>query len=69
MVFAYGRTAKVTEMLIKSGALADANPAVFTGKVKVTVAGTMTIQFAQGTTDASNTHVGDGAFLVVQRIA
>jgi predicted secreted protein len=57
------------QAITTTGALADANPAVFTGHIVATVAGTVKIQFAQGTTNASNCHVGAGAHFKAQRTA
>lgn len=51
-----------------TGALAD-SPFFFKGKLVVTVAGTILVQFAQGTTNASNTHVDKGSYLKLTKVA
>lgn len=57
------------QQLLTTGAPADATPALYKGNLVVTVAGTITITFAQVTTDATNTHVGAGSYLKAQRVA
>ena len=62
-------TSWTTEFVIATtGALADL-PFIFKGKLVVTVAGTILLQFTQGTSDASNTHIDKGSFLKLQRVA
>lgn len=51
-----------------TGALAD-SPFFFKGKLVVTVAGTIIVEFAQGTTNASNTHVDSGSYLKLTKVA
>ncbi len=55
--------------VLSDQAIADINPVVFKGKLVATVAGTVTIQFAQVTTGAFNTHIGAGAWFMAQRVA
>ena len=55
--------------LATTGAPAGANPVVIEGILVATVAGTVTISFAQGTSDGSNTSISPGAHLVARRVA
>lgn len=64
-----GTSWTTAQELATTGAPADASPAFYKGKIVATVAGTVKIQFAQGTTDASNTHVGAGSYFMAQRVA
>jgi hypothetical protein len=52
-----------------TGAGDDTQPVIFKGKLVVTTAGTISIQFAQVTTGAFNTHVSAGAWFKLQRVA
>lgn len=51
-----------------TGALA-VSPFFFKGKIVVTVAGTILVQFAQGTADISNTHIDSGSYLKLTKVA
>jgi len=51
-----------------TGALAD-QPFVFKGHLVATVAGTVTLSFAQGTSDGSDTHIDKGSHLIARRVA
>jgi hypothetical protein len=51
-----------------TGDIAD-TPFVMEGVVVCTVAGTLIVQFAQGTTAAINTHIDMGSYLEAQRVA
>jgi hypothetical protein len=55
--------------LATTGAPAANNPIVVEGKLVVTVAGTIIVSFAQGTSNGSNTHIDSGAYLMIQRVA
>lgn len=51
-----------------TGALAD-TPFLFKGKLVTTVGGTIILEFTQGTSDVSNTHIDKGSYLKLQRVA
>jgi hypothetical protein len=53
---------------VYTGDIADV-PFVLEGVVVTTVAGTLTVQFAQGTTTAINTHIDKGSYLEAYRVA
>lgn len=55
--------------LLSAGALTDYTFAFYVGFITVTAAGTFKVQFAQNTADPTNTHIDEGAFLAVQRVA
>lgn len=68
VLFPTSWTTETETMFATTGALAD-TPFVFKGVLVVTVAGTLTLQFTQGTSDASNTHIDKGSYLVARRVA
>lgn len=51
-----------------TGALTDA-PFHFKGIITCTVAGALSLKFAQGTSDASNTHIDSGSYLIARKVA
>ena len=65
--------AKLTAWNTETTYLVDAAlaevPFRFKGVLTVTVAGTVTIQFSQGTSDASNTHVDSGSYFTARKVA
>jgi len=62
-------TTEFETQLATTGAPAGENPIIIEGKLTVTVAGTILLEFTQGTSDASNTHIDSGAYLMAQRVA
>lgn len=55
--------------ILTTGVGTDEQPVIFQGKLVVTVAGTIKVDFAQVVTGAFNTHVSAGSWLKLQRVA
>jgi len=68
VLFPTSWTTETEAMFATTGALAD-TPLVFKGRLVVTVGGTLILEFTQGTSDGSNTHIDKGSYLVARRVA
>ncbi len=65
----FGTSWTTAASLLTTGAPAGASPAFIKGKLVVTAVGALTIEFAQVTSDATNTHIDSGSYLKIQRVA